>query len=146
MISKNKNLSWLKENKGFSILEIILASALFTLFAASLGTAIILSEQTALNANLRLKSAYLAEEGLLAIRNLRNENFSNIPDGNFGLNINNNTWELTPDIKNFNGFVRTIYISSLSTSTKEITVNVHLENNSSTSVSLTTRLTNWKNE
>ncbi|MBL8030242.1 MAG: hypothetical protein JNN11_03265 [Candidatus Doudnabacteria bacterium] len=144
-----KNISTAKENlAGFSILEIILSSALFALVAGTLGTTIVYSQQTALNSSLRLKAVFLAEEGIAAIKNIRDESFYNLGDGTYGLQINNGVWELNNSNEQVDGFSRSARITSNSTSSKDITVTVSWNNNSSedSSISLFSRLTNWKNQ
>src|SRR3990167_512120 len=85
--------------KGFSTIEVLLASTILVLIVtAFMGAYIYGSESTAL-AGQRVRAVFLAEEGLEASRNIRDENFSNLTDGTKGLSISGNQWTLVPSVK-----------------------------------------------
>jgi len=137
---------WLITNqKGFSLVEVILSSAVFVLFVTALvGVYLYGQEATAIAGN-RARAAMLAEEGLEAVRNIRDAGFSNLVDGNYGLSTTSNQWNLSL-ARDTNGiFSRQIAISSIDSKRKSVTANITWQQNPERtgSLSLTTQLTNW---
>lgn len=135
-------------SKGFSTIEVLLASSVLLLIVtAFMGAFIYGSESTAL-AGARARAAFLAEEGLEASRNIRDENFSNLTDGTYGLAISGNQWTFSGSSDTTDGFyTRQITISTAGTDRKQVvsTVTWQQNNQRTGSVSLTGYLTNWRN-
>jgi len=133
--------------KGFSTIEVLLASTILVLIVtAFMGAYIYGSESTAL-AGQRVRAVFLAEEGLEASRNIRDENFSNLTDGTKGLSISGNQWTFSGSSDLTDSFyTRQITISTVDSSRKQITSAVSWQQNPQRtgSVSLITYLTNWK--
>ncbi len=139
-----------KQDKGFSLVEILLAAALFALTISVFVGAIIYGLDTAVMAGQQARAVELAQEGLEAARNIRDGNFNNLRDGNFGLVVQNGVWVLAggPDITGI--FSRQITIAPVvnSTSTQDVTVTVTWPENLQRdgSVSLESWLTDWKGD
>jgi prepilin-type N-terminal cleavage/methylation domain-containing protein len=137
---------WLATNqKGFSLVEVLLSSAVFVLFVTALvGVYLYGQEATAIAGN-RARAAMLAEEGLEAVRNIRDAGFSNLVDGSYGLSTISNQWNLSsaPDTSGI--FSRQIAISPIDSKRKSVTANITWQQNPERigSLSLTTQLTNW---
>jgi len=133
---------------GFSLVEIILASALFALLVTALvGVYLYGQESTALAGN-RARATMLAEEGLEAVRNIRDAGFSNLADGTHGLAVSGNQWALsgTSDITDI--FTRSLAISpGDDASRKQVTATVSWQQTPQRTGSavLTTYLTAWIN-
>lgn len=135
----------LKQN-GFSTIEALLSSSILVLIVtAFMGAYIYGSESTTL-AGQRDRAAFLAEEGLEASRNIRDENFSNLTNGTYGLTTTGNHWNLSGSSDTTDIFTRSITISTVDVNRKQIVSTVTWQQNPQRtgSVSLTSYLTNWK--
>lgn len=144
--SPSTQRGWLATNQaGFSLVEVLLSSAVFVLLVTALvGVYLYGQEATAIAGN-RARAALLAEEGLEAVRNIRDAGFSNLVDGNYGLSTTSNQWNLST-ARDTNGiFSREIAISSIDSKRKTVTANITWQQNPERtgSLSLTTQLTNW---
>ncbi|MBI4239900.1 hypothetical protein HY620_02850 [Candidatus Uhrbacteria bacterium] len=135
----------IKVGRGFSLIEIILACALFLVLAATFVGAFLYGQESMQLAGTRNRAAFLAEESLEATRILRDEQMSNLVDGTYGLTMSGNQWGLVaaPDVTN--GFTRQIDISSIDANTKRIRSTVTWQQNLQRQGSLTldTVLTDW---
>ena len=131
---------------GFSLVEIILASAVFGLLVTALvGTYLYGQEATALAGN-RARANMLAEEGLEAVRNIRDPAYTNLTDGTYGLTTTGNQWNLSGSSDTSDIFTRQVTISSIDTKRKSVTANVTWQQNPQRngSVALNSRLTYWQ--
>lgn len=130
---------------GFSSVEIILASTLFvSLVLAFVGAYLYGSEGAMLSGN-RARAVFYAEEGLEAVRNIRDDDFANLVDGTYGLSSAGNQWNFSGASDTSDIFTRAITVTSAGADRKNITSTVTWEQNQvrTGNVSLTTRLTNW---
>lgn len=140
-----KRARLITNQQGFSLVEVILASAVFVLLiAAFVGAYLYGQEATALAGN-RARATLLAEEGLEAVRNIRDADFSNLIDGVYGLTTTNNQWNLSGSSDMVDIFTRQIVISSINAEKKSVMANVTWQQNPQRNgaVSVTTRFTNW---
>lgn len=137
---------WLITNRaGFSLVEVLLSSAIFVLLVTALVGAYLYGQEATAIAGNRARATMFAEEGLEAVRNIRDAGFSNLVDGTYGLTTSSNQWNLS-SVRDTNGiFSRQVVISTIDSKRKSITANVAWQQNPQRtgSVSLTTRLTNW---
>jgi Tfp pilus assembly protein PilV len=131
--------------KGFSLVEAILAVAVFALLVTALAGAIIYGEQAQEIAGKRARAAYLAEEGLQALRNLTQEGFNNLTVGTYGLAISSNQWILLGSSDATDIFTRQVAISSIDSRRKDATVTVSWQQTPTRTGQLTatSRYTNW---
>ena len=88
------------------------------------------SKSTAL-AGQRARAATLADEGLEAVRNIRDANFSNLTDGTFGLTTTGNQWNLSGASDTSDIFSRAITISTVDANRKSITSSITWQQNPS---------------
>lgn len=132
--------------KGFSLVEIILGSALFALLIPVFVGALIYSGETAVLSGKRAQAVFFAEEGLEAVRNIRDEDFSLLVDGVHGLSISGGEWTLSGTSDTNGIFTRFVTISSIDADRKQASSEIiWQQNNQRTgSVSYSTRLTNWR--
>lgn len=141
------NQSWpaLSSSKGFSLVEVILSSAVFVLLVTALVGAYLYGQESTALAGNRARAVMLAEEGLEAVRNIRDPAFANLADGTFGLTTTGNQWNLSGSSDVTDIFTRQIIISSVDTKRKSVTTNVTWQQNPQRTgtVSLMTRFTNW---
>jgi type II secretory pathway pseudopilin PulG len=134
-------------NKGFSLVEIILASALFVLvITAIIGSFIYSRERTMEIAN-RSRAILIAEESIEALKNIRDDSYYELTDGIYGLSTAGNEWSITTStdiIDNF--FTRTIEIGTIDGGRKAITSTVSWPQpaNQTGTFSLVSYITNWR--
>jgi Tfp pilus assembly protein PilV len=130
---------------GFSLVENLLAVSLFLLIVtASIGALIYGDESAALAGN-RARALALAEEGLEAVRNIRDAGYANLTDGSYGLTTSTNQWNLFGS-SDFTGiFTRQVDIGANGANRKFVTSTVTWQQNAQRtgSVSLVAWITNW---
>ncbi|MDP2587515.1 MAG: hypothetical protein Q8P33_01935, partial [bacterium] len=132
--------------KGFSVVEVLLASTVFVLLVTGLVGALIYGREAAATAGQRGRATALAEEGIEALRNLRDEGFSNLVDGPHGLDEISSEWQYSGTSDITDGFARVVTIGSVDADTKSVTSTVTWQQTPSRtgSVSLVTYLTDWQ--
>lgn len=111
----------LTSNKGFVLVEVILTSALFALVSAGLFGAFYYGLESVKASGQRTRSVSLAEEGLEAVRSIRDAGFTNLADGSYGLTNDGTKWTLVPGSDAKGEFTRQIQIQTIDTHTKYIT-------------------------
>lgn len=137
---------WLTNKRpAFSLVEVILASSVFGLLVTALVGAYLYGQESTALAGSRARATLLAEEGLEAVRNIRDANFSNLSNGTYGLATTGNQWNLSGSSDTNGIFTRQIIVSSIDTKRKSVTANVTWQQNPQRSglVSLASRMTNW---
>lgn len=131
---------------GFSLIEVILSSAIFALLVTALVGAYLYGQEATALAGNRARAVMLAEEGLEASRNIRDASYSNLTLGTHGLQISSNQWGFsgTADVTD-SFFTRQIVVSSVDANHKNVTSTVSWQQNPvrTGTVSLITRFTNW---
>lgn len=138
----------LSKQKGFSLLELVLAIAIFSLGSIAMATLIIDSNLSTKMAIERTEAIFYAKEGLEAVRSVRDSDWADLDAGNYGLNFEaEGSWRLIndPDLIN-NKYTRTVSISDRSLDTKDVvsTITWDVTPSREASVSLTTILGNWR--
>lgn len=135
-----------KTKKGFSLLEALLALSIFALVITIFAGGLTSSQQSVANSGARVQANFLAEEGLEAVRSMRDEDFSLLANGTHGLIDSGGTWNFsgTSDLTEI--FTRTITISDIDPETKLAVANVSWQQSGARvgTIELSTRLTNWK--
>lgn len=138
----------IRNKKGFSLIEIMLALSMISVFVIIFITAIIDSQEVNYLTNKRNTATRIAEEGIEGVRNIRDDSFNNLIDGNYGLAILGNKWSLIPasDITN-NEYTRSIKISTINEKMKQIESTVTWTQNAQRpgSITLTTSLIDLTN-
>ena len=135
-----------RKNKGFSLVEALLAVSIFSLSITSLVTAIIYGRESSALAGSRARASYLANEGIEILRDMRDDNFSNLTDGSHGLAVSEGKWVFSGSSDTTEIFSRQIAISSVDSNTKQVAVTVSWPQNLQRNglISLSTYLTNWR--
>jgi Tfp pilus assembly protein PilV len=130
---------------GFSLVEVMLTGAIFVLLVTALVGAWLYGEESEMLSGNRARAILIAEEGLEALRNIRDAGFSNLSDGTHGLTTTGNQWNLSGSSDTTDIFTRQIIISSVDTDIKSVTANVTWQQNPSRTgtVSLVTYITKW---
>lgn len=137
----------LRTNKGFSLVEALLSCALLGLLATGLVRAYLDGEESAALGGGRARAVMLADEGLEALRNMRDaDGLVNLPNGTYGLATTSGQWNLMGTSDTTGVFTRQVTISSVDSSRKlavsEVTWQQNLQRTGSVSVS--TYLTSWQ--
>lgn len=127
------------------MLEVLLAASIFGLLAITLVGSYLFGEESTALAGSRSRAALYAEEGLEALRNIRDAQFSNLTNGTYGLAIVGNQWTLSTSTDTNGIYTRTISIGTIDANRKAATSTVTWQQNGqrSGSIALATRLTNW---
>jgi len=141
-----------KKNRGFSLLELILAIAIFSLSSFAIATMLIDSNLSTKSNTERIEALLYTKEGIEAARSIRDNNWDTwvaLSDGDYGLaTTSSSTWAFigTSDYLD-DKYTRVINVTSdpVASTTKEVSVNVswNLTPVILASTTLKTILTNW---
>lgn len=100
--------------KGFSIVEVMLAVGIFAIFSVGI---FYLSAETitrGANVNLGTEALYYAQEGIEAVRSIRDRNFLFLVSGDYGLDYQEGEWDFVSAPEDIDGFYeRTITIEDV---------------------------------
>lgn len=134
-----------KDPRGFSLIEMVLAIALAGIFLTASAGGLIYGLRSAKDAGRKIQAMYLADEGLAALQNLRDEQFTNLVDGTWGLAVSGGQWALSGTSDSVGDFQRSLIISSVDAATKQITSTVSWTNTRGilSDVTLVSYLTDW---
>ncbi len=135
-------------NAGFSLVEVVLATAVFGLLVTALVGTFLYGQESTVLAGSRARAGMLAEEGLEATRNMRDSalTFANLPDSaGTGLSITLNQWGFSGSTDTNTIFTRQTVVSTVDTYRKNVTTNVTWQQNAQRagSISVVTRVTDW---
>lgn len=136
----------LQANKGFSVVEVLLAVSVMALIITGFTGAIIYGQESTVVAASQARATFIAEEGLEAVRNIRDSGFANLTDGTFGLSTSSSQWSFNDSADVTDNFTRDINITSVDANRKQVVSTVTWQQTPSRTgnVALTTYLTHWK--
>ncbi len=128
------------------MLEAIIAIGIFALFLGGIGISLILGERSTALSGDRTRAAFLAEQQLEAVRQMRAASFASVTTGNHGLKLNASGWSWSGTVVKNNGYTSWVSVTSKGTDWLEVASNVtwNFGNTRSGSVLMTTQLTDWK--
>ena len=134
-----------KTKPGFSLIEVILATAVFSLLVTALVGITSYGEESAVIAGDRARAAFLADEGLEVIRNLKSDSFLNLPDGTYGLLLSDGRWYLSGSEDITGIFTRQVTVTTFAPDRLEVTVRVSWPETLQRTgeVSLVAQFANW---
>lgn len=132
--------------RGFSLVEVLLAVSIFALLITGIAGALIFGQDSTRIFGETARATFLAEEGLEATRNIRDDKFTNLTDGTFGLVISGGVWTFSGSSDTTGIFTRSIAISTIDTKRKRVVSTVTWQQNQQRpgSVVLTTNLDKWR--
>ncbi|HNX10945.1 MAG TPA: hypothetical protein PKI61_02290 [bacterium] len=135
-----------RKTTGFTLVEAILAGALFLMISLSLVSAVLYGQEGAALAGKRARALYLAEEGIEAVRNIQEQAFANLTPGTYGLSTTANSWVLAGASDTIDIFNRQITIANIDAQKKTVNVVINWAQNlqRAGTISLSTTLTNWR--
>jgi len=133
-------------SSGQSLVEILLAIALFVLGISTVVTVYLNALTSERAASERMEAIFYADEGLDAIRSVRDVNFATLAAGTYGLAIDGGVWTLSGTSDTHDLYQRQIQISELDADTRYVTSTVtwNFTDTQSREVSFTTFFTNWQ--
>jgi Tfp pilus assembly protein PilV len=137
-----KRLRLKQQQAGFSVVEVLLAATVFGLLATAVAGALVYGRISNANAGDHNRASLLAEEGLEAVRNIRDANFTNLADGTYGLVQSGGTWALSGSSDATGIFTRQVTISTIDATRKNVAVTVSW--GSSQSVTASGRMADWQ--
>lgn len=131
--------------RGFLIVEVLLASSLLIIAITAFVGAIIYGQESTSIAGGMSRASFIAQEGIEAVRNIRDESFGNLTDGSYGLLVSNHQWILSGNSDTTDGYTRQINIGTIDANRKQITSTITWQQTAERagSVVLTTLLANW---
>lgn len=131
--------------KGFSSLEAMLGVTMLGLLSTAIIGALVYGLQGISVSGEYARATLLAEEGLEAVRNIRDENFSNLSDGTHGLVLSGGTWSFSGSSDTTDIFTRTTTISTVTETEKEISSEItwNGQHGRNGSITLFTRISHW---
>jgi len=124
-----KALLIIKYRQGFSLVEIILTVALFSMFAVGFSGIIIYGEEGVRISGNQDRALFLAYEGVEAVRSIRDEDFANLTNGTHGLAEISDVWNFSGSSDLSDIYTRDITISNYDTNIKEIVSRVTWQQN-----------------
>jgi len=152
-------------NSGNSLIEVIIALAIFSLLSSSLVSLILGNLSILSNSGNATKGEFLAQEGIEAMRSIKNRAWNELNINSSAIQINNNEWNLAGEgtSEQIDNFSRTVYLrdvfrdsnnniiastsplASSDRSTKEVRSKASWisSRNNNISVELITYLSNW---
>ena len=127
------------------MVEALLAGSILSLLALIVFGGLFYGKEATSLAGARARATFLAEEGLEAARNIRDNSYTDLGVGSQGLVILGNEWILSGSSDVTEGFTRQIAVASVDATRKDVTSTVTWQQNPARTgnVTLTTRFTNW---
>lgn len=101
------------KKSGQTVVEVLIALAIFSLLVAVVTTMTTGAYGTNLRISQRENATALVKEGLEAVRSIRDYNWQNLVDGTYGLSYQNGYWEFSSNQEIIGSYTRKITISSL---------------------------------
>lgn len=130
---------------GFSLVEALLAIAVFGLLSSAIIGAIIYGRAATASSGDHARAAYLADEGIEAVRNIRGAGYANLVDGTYGIAQSANAWTLSGTSDTSGIYTRSVTIASNGSNRKTVTSHVAWTGTGSGGqIDVTTELANWK--
>jgi len=129
------------EKQGQSLIEILLAVAVFTLGVVTIGFLVLESFASMRFAQDSVAARLLAQEGLEAVRAIRDDSYGLLEAGMYGLARTDAGWEFTSSSDTYGKFQRSVILTQASEEVFEVTSLVQWDNSE---LSLSTSLSNWR--
>lgn len=130
--------------RAFGLVEIVVAVAVAALFCMAFVGAITYGEESSTLSGMRNRANFLADEGIEATRNVRDQSYANLVNGTYGLSTTTGSWKLSGSSNTIGLFTRTITIATNDATSKLVTSTVSWQQNAvrTASTSETTILSN----
>ena len=131
--------------KGVSLIESILAVALFGMLVTALVGSYIYGQESIMTSGNRNRAVLLAEEGLEVAANIRDNDFANLVDGTYGIGRSGGEWQFSGSSDSVDIYTRELEISAIDDERKSVVSTVTWQQNEQRQgeVELETILANW---
>lgn len=131
-------------SKGFSLVEAILATALFGIGVAGFVGAFIVGSDSHQDAERRLKARLFAQEAYEVLYEMGATDFTVLTAGTYGLATSSNVWVLSGSNTVEDIYTREVEITDIDANRKNVVITVSwLERLMNRTFTLNTRITNW---
>ncbi len=141
-------LPWtMRSRRGSLLLEALVAIGLFAIFLGAIGLTLILGERSTVAGGDHVRAAFVAEQALEGVRQMRNVNFASITTGAHGVKVVNNVWAFTgTSIVTSDGYTSKVNVTTMSADWLQVdaTAEWNFGKSRSGAVVLTTYVTNWR--
>lgn len=136
----------LREREGSLLLEAIIAIGIFSIFLAGIGFSLLAGEKSTVIGGDRTRAAFLAQQQLEAIRQMRTTSFASLTTGSKGLKLTSSGWAFSGSSVKTDGYTARVQISSVQSDwlKADAYVSWNFGKARSGSVMLTTYLTDWR--
>lgn len=134
-----------QKNRGFSLLELTLAVAIFSLGSYAIATTIIDATISTKIATEKTEALFYAQEGIGAVRSIRAEDYANLVNDDYGLDNSGGTWAFSGSSDTIlSKYTRVVTVSDV-TDAKKIVVTITWDITPARegSVTLATFLSDW---
>lgn len=137
----------MKKIRGISLIEVIIATGLLAIFSSTLLASLASQLLSSSSVHGSLEGLALAREGLDAARAIRESSWSSLAVGTHGLQYATGTWSFQGTSETIGAYTRTISVTSLSDTERQVISRVSWANalQQIRSISLATNLSNWQN-
>lgn len=134
------------DRKGSLLLEAIIGIGIFAIFLAGIGLSLLVGEKTTVAAGDRVRGAFLAEQQLEGVRQMRNVDYDSVTTGTHGIQLNASGWTWSGSVVRQNGYTGSVTITGEGTDWLKAVSKVRWDFGKarSGSVLFTTYLTNWR--
>lgn len=128
--------------QGFSLIEVLISSALLLVLSTLFISATLSAGEGSQVAGSTARATFIAQEGLEAVRNLRDYSYASLTPGTYGLSTSTGTWTLSGSSDTQGIFTRIVTIQTVSASTSQVTSTVTWQKSPTRSgvVSLTSKV------
>lgn len=135
-------------NSGLALIELLLALSIFSLFAFAFVGASLYGQESSAAVGDRARATLLADEGMQAVRAVRNRDFNALSAGTYDVSISGGAWQLQSGSDTIDGFTREIDLESVTSDVYRATVSVTWQSaqRSEQTVVLEGFVTNWQEE
>jgi|GEM_PF-1137963 len=140
----NKKQSNDRRSAGIILVEAVLATTLLSLLAVVVIDLINPVLDGVLRSGEHHQALSSAEEGLEAVRAIRDDDFDQLQAGEYGLQTEDGEWVLVDEPVEQEGFIRRVNIAELGENSRRVEVECEPTDEGRPSVSLVSRLTDWR--
>lgn len=102
-----------KKELGFGIIEIIVAVAIFVIIAVTAVSTVVQTFSTNRLAKEETLASFFAQEGVEAVRSIKNQNWNNLSYGTFGLDNSSGKWQFLGSSDTNDKYTRQIVLSEV---------------------------------
>jgi len=132
--------------RGFSVIEAVVAASIFVLITTSIVSSYFKVSNYIQSAGAEQRAIFLAEEGLEAVRNIRDNSFDALTTGGTkGLSTSGNAWNFSGSQDTTGIYTRKISITEPNADTKEVSATMTWSfKGENKSLTLKREFTNWR--